>query len=103
MAVETYVVSVYRRGGERGKEATGMVERTDNGESKAFASSQELWAFLCGKPRSLREEGDAQARQPVTSRSRRAGPIGFRATSQYWPSAESPRASGGFSFRGGRL
>jgi hypothetical protein len=53
MAAETYVVSVYRRGKEPGKEAAGLVERTSNGERKAFSSSRELWAFLCGKPGSL--------------------------------------------------
>ena len=50
MAVETYVVSVYRRSGESGKEAAGLVERTGSGERKAFASSRELWTFLCDKP-----------------------------------------------------
>ncbi len=49
MAVETYVVSVYRRCSEPGKEAAGLVERAGNGARKAFASSQELWTFLCDK------------------------------------------------------
>ena len=49
MAVETYVVSVYRRTDESGKEAAGLIERSGDGESKAFASCAELWAFLCGK------------------------------------------------------
>ena len=53
MAVETYVVSVYRRSDEPGKEAAGLIERTGSGESKAFASREELWAFLCGKGNSL--------------------------------------------------
>jgi hypothetical protein len=47
MAVETYVVSVYRRGSEPGKEAAGLIERAGGGERKAFASSEELWTFLC--------------------------------------------------------
>ena len=50
MAVETYVVSVYRRGSESGKEAAGLIERAGSGERKAFSSSHELWAHLCGKP-----------------------------------------------------
>lgn len=58
MAVETYVVSVYRRGGTPGKEVAGLIERAGAGERKAFASSQELWALLCGTPHS------AAARQP---------------------------------------
>ncbi len=49
MAVETYVVSVYRRGKEPNKEAAGLIERASSGERKAFASSQELWAVLCRK------------------------------------------------------
>jgi hypothetical protein len=49
MAVETYVVSVYRRSDEPGKEAAGLIERTEGGESKAFANREELWAFLCSK------------------------------------------------------
>lgn len=49
MGVETYVVSVYRRGSETGKEVAGLIERAGAGQRKAFASSQELWAFLCDK------------------------------------------------------
>lgn len=47
MSTETYIVSVYRRGGEPGKEITGLAERPGSGKRTAFASSQELWAFLC--------------------------------------------------------
>ena len=53
MAVETYVVSVYRRSDEPDKEAAGLIERTGSGERKAFASREELWAFLCSKNKSL--------------------------------------------------
>ena len=49
MAVETYVVSVYRRGTKPGNEAAGLIERAGSGERKAFASSVELWTFLCDK------------------------------------------------------
>jgi len=49
MTVETYVVSIYRRGKEPDKEAAGLVERTVSGERKAFASNKELWDFLCGR------------------------------------------------------
>jgi hypothetical protein len=52
MGTETYVVSVYRRSSEPGKEIAGLAERPGSGERKAFANSQELWAFLCGGPRS---------------------------------------------------
>ena len=58
MAVETYVVSVYRRGGAPGKEVAGLIERAGAGERKAFASSQELWALICGTSHS------AAARRP---------------------------------------
>jgi len=50
MAVETYIVSVYRRGNEPGQEAAGLVERTGGGERRAFTTSQELWTFLCSQP-----------------------------------------------------
>ena len=52
MATETYVISIYRRGGEAGKDVTGLAERTGSGERKAFSSSKELWTFLSGKPAS---------------------------------------------------
>lgn len=51
VAVDTYVVTVYRRGIESGKEAAGLVEHAGSGERKAFASSLELWAFLCDSQR----------------------------------------------------
>ncbi len=50
MAVETYVVSVYRRGEKPDEEAAGLIERASSGERQAFSSSRELWAFLCRKP-----------------------------------------------------
>jgi hypothetical protein len=53
MAVETYVVSVYRRSDEPGKEAAGLIERTGSAESQPFTSREELWTFLCGKGNSL--------------------------------------------------
>jgi len=62
MAVETYVVSVYRRSDEPGKEAAGLIERAGSGESKAFASSEELWAFLCAKGISRPEKAVRKAR-----------------------------------------
>lgn len=46
---EIYVVSIYRRCDQPGKEAAGLVERTGSTERVSFASSGELWAFLCGK------------------------------------------------------
>lgn len=49
MATEIYVISIYRRGTEPGKEAAGLVERAGSGERKAFSSNQDLWSFLCGK------------------------------------------------------
>ena len=49
MTAETYVVSVYRRGNEPGKEVAGLIERAGSGERKAFASGEELWKFLCNQ------------------------------------------------------
>ena len=51
MAVDTYVIIVYRRGTESGKEAAGLIEHAGSGERKAFASNVELWTFLCSSRR----------------------------------------------------
>jgi hypothetical protein len=63
MATETYVVSVYRRSSEPGKEIAGLAERPGSGERKAFANSQELWAFLCSTSQG---SADKKARKPRT-------------------------------------
>ena len=44
--MDSYIVRIYRRGAEGGKELAGLVERIGNGGRKAFGSSNELWAFL---------------------------------------------------------
>lgn len=62
MRVEIYVVSIYRRSDRAGREAAGMVERPGRDERAAFASSLELWAFLCGKA------------PPAKARNPKAGP-----------------------------
>jgi len=62
MAVETYVVSVYRRSDESGKEVAGLIERTGSGDRKAFSSGEELWAFLCGKHSSSPPKAPRRAR-----------------------------------------
>ena len=53
MTTETYVVSVYRRSSEPGKEIAGLAERPGSGERQAFRTPQELWAFLT-EPRTRR-------------------------------------------------
>jgi hypothetical protein len=63
MATETYVVSVYRRSSEPGKEIAGLAERPGSGERKAFANSEELWAFLCG---TSKDAAVKTARKPRT-------------------------------------
>lgn len=45
---DSYIVRIYRRSSDPGKEVAGLVERAGGAERKAFASAQELWAFLCG-------------------------------------------------------
>jgi hypothetical protein len=50
VAVDTYVVSVYRRGDESGKEVAGLIERIHDRQRLPFSNDQELWAFLCAKP-----------------------------------------------------
>ena len=44
--LESYIIRIYRRGGELGREVAGLVERIGNGKRRAFADSEELWAFL---------------------------------------------------------
>ncbi len=45
-ALDSYIIRIYRRGVERGRELAGLVERIGNGERKAFGKREELWAFL---------------------------------------------------------
>ena len=45
-ALDSYIVRIYRRGVERGREVAGLVERIGNGKRRAFGNSEELWAFL---------------------------------------------------------
>ncbi|MEQ1880318.1 MAG: hypothetical protein ABL878_05030 [Burkholderiales bacterium] len=47
-AVDSYIVRIYRRSSEPGKEAAGLIERAGGGERRAFAGKEELWAFLSG-------------------------------------------------------
>lgn len=49
--MESYVVRVYRRSREAGREASGLVERVGNGGRQAFSSGEELWRFIAGVPR----------------------------------------------------
>ncbi len=50
--MDSYIVRIYRRGIEPGREVAGLVERAGAGERTAFSDCEELWAFLCSKPRS---------------------------------------------------
>ena len=43
-----YVVRIYRQAGSR---IAGLAENVRTGESKSFASAQELWTFLLAVPR----------------------------------------------------
>ena len=45
-ALDSYIIRIYRRGVERGREMAGLVERIGNGKRQAFGNSEELWAFL---------------------------------------------------------
>ena len=44
--MDSYIVRVYRRTGEAGREVSGLVERVGNGGRKAFSNSEELWRFI---------------------------------------------------------
>jgi hypothetical protein len=44
--VESYIVRVYRRASEPGKEAAGLVEQVGSDARRAFGTRDELWSFL---------------------------------------------------------
>ena len=44
--LDSYIIRIYRRGVERGRELAGLIECIGNGKRQAFGSSEELWAFL---------------------------------------------------------
>ena len=44
--MDSYIIRIYRRGVESGKEVAGLIERIGNGKRQAFGSSKELWDFL---------------------------------------------------------
>jgi hypothetical protein len=46
--MDSYIVRIYRRSGEAGREVSGLVERVGNGGRKAFSNSEELWRFISG-------------------------------------------------------
>lgn len=48
--MESYIVRVYRRSGEAGREASGLVERVGNGGRQAFSSGEELWRIIAVAP-----------------------------------------------------
>ncbi len=52
--LDSYIIRIYRRGVERGRELAGLVERIGNGKRQAFGNSDELWAFLTDRQQSRR-------------------------------------------------
>jgi len=52
--LDSYIIRIYRRGVERGRELAGLVERIGNGKRQAFGNSEELWAFLTDRQPSRR-------------------------------------------------
>ena len=52
--LDSYIIRIYRRGVERGRELAGLVERIGNGKRQAFGNSEELWAFLTDRYSSKR-------------------------------------------------
>jgi hypothetical protein len=52
--LDSYIIRIYRRGVERGRELAGLVERIGNGKRQAFGNSEELWAFLTDRHPSRR-------------------------------------------------
>ena len=62
--MDSYIIRIYRRSVERGRELAGLVERIGNGKRQAFGNSQELWAFLTERQPSRR--GGARDKQGKT-------------------------------------
>ena len=52
--MDSYIIRIYRRGAERGRELVGLVERIGNGKRQAFGNSEELWTFLTDRQPSRR-------------------------------------------------
>ena len=52
--LDSYIIRIYRRSVERGRELAGLVERIGNGKRQAFGNSEELWAFLTERQPSRR-------------------------------------------------
>lgn len=42
----SYIVTVYRRGGDPGREVTGIVQSVETSETRPFAGRDELWNVL---------------------------------------------------------
>lgn len=57
--MDSYIVRVYRRSDETGREVSGLVERIGNGGRRAFSNGDELWRFITGEAR--REKGTRNA------------------------------------------
>ncbi len=57
---DSYVIRVYRRGEEPGREVSGLVDVVARGETVAFNGRDELWAVLVDarRPRRGRPRGE---------------------------------------------
>jgi hypothetical protein len=64
--LDSYIIRVYRRGNEPGKEAAGLVEHAGNGKRAAFGGRDELWAFVCGTTSPSKRAG-ARSRRAAKS------------------------------------
>ena len=62
--MDSYIIRIYRRGVERGRELAGLVERIGNGERKSFGNSEELWAFLTDRQSSRQSGGRGKQSKP---------------------------------------
>ena len=63
LAVDSYVVHIYRRPGRDQKKLVGLIERIGNGERKAFQSEAQLLEYLLTE-RSARKEKPARRTAP---------------------------------------
>lgn len=57
--MDSFILRIYRRGGDAGSEIAGLVERVGDGKRKAFASGKELWTFLVAAPSRIRRRRSA--------------------------------------------
>jgi len=66
--MDSYIVRVYRRSDQAGREPSGLVERVGNGGRQAFGSGEDLWRFIAGKFAGAQKRTRARGRRAKKGR-----------------------------------